>query len=68
MPARVPAMEDSRALHAERVVLGLEELLAFLLRTVTLHKTWHDQFPHPVTKGLYAPVVCLLVRLDKGEF
>ena len=33
-----------------------------------MHKKWHDQFPRPVTKGLCAPVIRLLMRLDKGEF
>jgi hypothetical protein len=60
MSARVKVMEDGRARESECGEHGMDVLLVLFLSVVTYDKKWHDQFPRPVTKGLCAPVICLL--------
>ncbi len=65
MSVRVNVMEDSRARESEG---GMDELVDLLLSAVTFDKKWHDQVPRLVTKGLCAPVFCLLKSLDQDFF
>jgi hypothetical protein len=60
MSGRVTVMEDGRARHAECVEHGIDVLLVYFYSPVTLNKKWHDAMISPVTKGLCAPVICLL--------
>ena len=68
MSVRVMVMEDGRARESEGGVQGMDELLVLLLGAVSLHKKRHDQFPHPVTNCLCAPVICLLKSLEQDSF
>ncbi len=64
MSGRVMVMEDGRARESECGQHGMDVLLVFFHSAVTFYKKWHDQFPRPVTKGLCAPVICLLKSLE----
>ncbi len=68
MSVRVNVMEDGRARESEGGVHGMDELVVLLHSAVTFDKKWHDQVPRLVTKGLCAPVVCLLKSLDQDFF
>ena len=68
MSVRVMVMEDGRARESEGGVQGMDELLVLLLGAVSVDKKRHDQFPHPVTNCLCAPVICLLKSLEQGFF
>jgi hypothetical protein len=60
----IRVMEDGRARDAECGEHGMEVLLVFFHTAATFNQKWHDQFPRPVTKGLCAPVICLLKSLE----
>jgi hypothetical protein len=64
MSGRVKVMEDGRARESECGEHGIDVLLILLLSAVTFDQKWHDQFPRIVTKGLCAPVICLLKCLE----
>jgi hypothetical protein len=68
MSGRATVMEDGRARESECGEHGMDELLVLLLSAVTFDKKWRDQFSRLVTKGLCAPVTCLLKSLEQGFF
>jgi hypothetical protein len=68
MSGRVMVMEDGRPRESKGGEHGVDELRALLLSAVTFDKKWRDQFPRLVTKGLCAPVICLLKSLEPGSF
>jgi hypothetical protein len=64
MSGWVKVMEDGRARKAECGEHGMDVLVVLLHSPVSFEKKWQDQFPRPVTKGLCAPVICLLKSLE----
>ncbi len=68
MSVRVNVMEDGRARESECGKHGMDELVVLLLSAVTFDKKWHDQVARLVTRGLCAPVICLLKSLDQDFF
>ncbi len=68
MSVRVNVMEDGRARESEGGEHDMDELVVLLLSAFTFDKKWQDQVPRLVTKGLCAPVICLLKSLDQDFF